>query len=381
MNCSLVPQTLASDVHHGVLSAYLNYNQKKSANSLARSQAQSVAKRIERKLAQEASRSSGEANLDAEATAEATAPLDQNSKPTFLVDSPDDLNNQDPEASTPPNHSLPAEKSATAATPDSLPSQLEETDQPATTPPPSSSDTPPLPGPTLILATETHPTDVPPTPSAPADTLPLLEINAKHLSDPVEVLATLNPADLLQELLGRVLLGGIGRLYLERQHNYGRILWSQNGVLQSVLEELPLEVLQGAINELKLMTRLPLIPVQKPKQVEIERIYQRHRLLLRLRVMPGNYGEEATVQVLRGAALKFYQQQQLASLSRDALGIAQDLQRKVNEIRVRTRFYPIVSQDQLDILPALSSVIKNVEQQLESLKNLQLVEVDDEDDE
>jgi hypothetical protein len=42
--------------------------------------------------------------------------------------------------------------------------------------------------------------------------------------------------------LGRVLIGGIGRLYFERQSEQGRILWSQDGVLQSVLEGGFLEV-------------------------------------------------------------------------------------------------------------------------------------------
>jgi type II secretory ATPase GspE/PulE/Tfp pilus assembly ATPase PilB-like protein len=193
------------------------------------------------------------------------------------------------------------------------------------------------------------------------------------------MLATLPPSELLVELLGRLLVGGIGRLYFERQSQHGRILWSQNGVLQSVLEELPLDVIQGVVNELKLLTHLPLIPVTKPKQVEIERRYQKQRLLLRLRVMPGVNGEEATVQVLRGAALKFYQQQQLASLSRDALTIAQELQRKVNEMRVRTRFYPLHSPDQLSILPALDEVIKSVEQELEALKALQITTIEEEE--
>jgi type II secretory ATPase GspE/PulE/Tfp pilus assembly ATPase PilB-like protein len=214
----------------------------------------------------------------------------------------------------------------------------------------------------------------------PGDALPALEVTAKHLSDPIEVLATLPPAELLQEVMGRVLLGGIGRLYLERQQNQGRILWSQNGVLQSVLEGLSLETLQGVIDEFKLLTRMSLIPVQKPKQVEIERLYQKNRLLLRVRVMPGTHGEEATVQVLRGAALKFYQQQQLANLSRDALNVAQELQHKVSEIRVRTRFYPMLTADQLSILPALDQIIKSVEQQLDALRALQLAEANEEEE-
>lgn len=231
---------------------------------------------------------------------------------------------------------------------------------------------------TFILKTDRSPTTVkPPEAPVPGDSLPILPVEPKHLTEPVTALANLPPSELLVELLGRLLVGGIGRLYFERQAQHGRILWSQNGVLQSVLEALPLDVIQGVVNELKLLTHLPLIPVQKPKQVEIERLYQKQRLLLRLRVMPGAHGEEATVQVLRGAALKFYQQQQLASLSRDALAIAQELQQKVSEIRIRTRFYPLHSPDQQSILPALDQVIQSVEQQLEALKALKRAEAPD----
>lgn len=213
----------------------------------------------------------------------------------------------------------------------------------------------------------------------PNSNLPVLEVQAAHLSSSVEVLATLPAQDLLQELLGRVLAGGIGRLYFEREFSQqGRIIWSQDGVLQSVLEELPLPVFQEMINELKRLTHLSLVPVQEPLQVEIECLYNQDRLLLRLRVMPGMHGEEATLQVLRGAALKFYQQQQLSRLSRDALGIAQQLQGKLNELRERAYLNSTsLSTGQLEALPALNHLLENVDQQLKALKELQAQPPDD----
>jgi type II secretory ATPase GspE/PulE/Tfp pilus assembly ATPase PilB-like protein len=198
--------------------------------------------------------------------------------------------------------------------------------------------------------------------------LPVLDVQPKHLSSPVEVLATLQPEELLQELLGRILFGGIGRLYFERQQQHGRILWSQNGVLQSVIEKLDVTTFQGVINELKRMTQLPLIAIDKPKQAEIERFYQQTRLLLRFRVMPTVHGEEATLQVLRGAALKFYQQQQLTNLGRDALSIAKQLQLKVNEIRDRARTSSSFSADRLEALPALNQLLHYIEEELEQLQ-------------
>jgi type II secretory ATPase GspE/PulE/Tfp pilus assembly ATPase PilB-like protein len=200
------------------------------------------------------------------------------------------------------------------------------------------------------------------------ETVPPLEVQALHLSRPMEFIGTLAPQQLLQELLGRVLIGGIGRLYFERQPEQGRVLWSQDGVLQSVLEGLSLTVFQGLIIELKRIVNLPLLPVVQPKQVEIERRYQQECLLLRLRVMPGSYGEEATLQVLRGVALKFYQRQQLETLGQDALRLAQQLQRKLTEIRDRSYRYPLP----LDTLPALNQQLRDLDEQLEALAQLQM---------
>lgn len=201
--------------------------------------------------------------------------------------------------------------------------------------------------------------EVSPTPTQ----LSVLNVEALHLSSPVEVLATLPAPQLLQELLARVLLDGIGRLFFERNQSQGRILWSQDGVLKSVLEGIDIVLFQEVIDELKRLTDMPVCPVEQPKQVEVERIYQETHLLLRLRVMAVDGKEEATLQVLRGAALRFYQQQQLSTLSRDALRLAEELQRKVNEIRDRTRLSPMP----LEGLPALEKVIRNLDDQIEAL--------------
>ncbi|MEG4107128.1 hypothetical protein [Microcoleus sp. S13_C5] len=201
--------------------------------------------------------------------------------------------------------------------------------------------------------------EVPPTPTQ----LSVLNVEALHLSSQVEVLATLPAPQLLQELLGRVLREGIGRLFFERHQSQGRILWSQDGVLKSMLEGIDIVLFQEVIDELKRLTDMPVCPVEQPKQVEVERIYQNTHLLLRLRVMTVGGKEEATLQVLRGAALRFYQQQQLSTLSRDALRLAEELQRKVNQIRDRTRLSP----GHLEGLPALEQVIRNVDDQIEAL--------------
>lgn len=208
-------------------------------------------------------------------------------------------------------------------------------------------------------------------PEPEADKPQVLEVKASLLDAPVEKLASLPPDRLLQELLARVLQGGIGRLYFEQQADCGRILWSQNGIVQSILEKLPLPLFLGVIRELKKLTHLPLLPIKQPKQVELSGRYQQADLLLRLRLMSGNHGEEATLQVLRGAALKFYQQQQIAALSREALRLAQQLHSKVNQLESSARDNPSLHSKHLDDLPNLSQILRQVHKQIEAIAEAQ----------
>jgi type II secretory ATPase GspE/PulE/Tfp pilus assembly ATPase PilB-like protein len=202
------------------------------------------------------------------------------------------------------------------------------------------------------------------------DGLQVLHLSTPKLMSPLEDLATLPPKKLLEQLLGRVLADGIGRLYLERRPYHGRILWSENGVLQSVLEKVPLSVFQGVLNELKRFASLPMTTVMEPKQVERECLYQQNRLLLRLRVMPGMYGEEATLQVLRGAALKFYQQQQVARLSRDAMGISQQLIYKLRELKDRLALNQKLNPEQAEAFDSLTRMLDNLDQQIKIITDI-----------
>jgi hypothetical protein len=350
MNCSLVPHTITTQTHHAALTAYLNYTgTRDQANSRAPESA-------------ERNGSNPIPPTVAAPASEEPVAADRNSAETFLVHSPEELTHVHSSLTQPPVHPETADAAIEATQILAVPAE--------TMPVPVPSNSPPVKA-TLILEEVAPPPEHPPMPPVLATALPVLEITAKHLSDPVEVLATLPPDRLLHELFGRILIGGIGRLYFERQANHGRILWSQNGVVQSILGDLPTVTVQGVIDELKHLTQLPIEPVQKPTQVEIERLYQRHRLLLRFRVMPHAHGEEATLQVLRGSALRFYQQQQLATLSRDALALAQELQQKMSELRTRSRYQETLTPEQLSVLPTLDEVLKSVAQQLEGLRSMQ----------
>jgi type II secretory ATPase GspE/PulE/Tfp pilus assembly ATPase PilB-like protein len=197
---------------------------------------------------------------------------------------------------------------------------------------------------------------------------PLLKVKAPFADRHLSTLASLPPRVLAQELLQRAIVQGIGRLYLERQGDTGRVLCSQDGVLQAALEGIDRATFQGVLNELKILADLPLMMVERPKQVEIERRYEGELLLLRLRIVPGQDGEEGTLQVLRGAALKFYQQQQLTKLGQDALSLARKLQQQVAEIHARARLTPSISTEQMASLPELKAAVGWLASMLDSLE-------------
>lgn len=314
MKYELVPVAIAAEVHQEMLSAYLKYTQ--------------ATKPVTEKL-----RSLAQGHPAAQTTdksARENANVSQNDKPTLILVEREELIDAKVNQKKPENPS---------PTPKAFSQKIENNPKK-----PSNSQT--------------------------AQALPALRVQATHPSSPVEVLKTLSPKKLLQELLGRVLTQGIGRLYFEQKSpQRGRIVCSQNGSFQCVLSDISVPVFQALIDELKMMTNLPLVPVKEAQQVEVERFYQQERLLLRLQVMPGTHGEQATLQVLRGEALKFYQQQQVAHLSRDALAIATALQQKLKQLQQRANLNSNLPADQSESLLALNQLLESVGQQLEKLKN------------
>ncbi|MEY3299144.1 MAG: hypothetical protein RLZZ597_2404, partial [Cyanobacteriota bacterium] len=211
-----------------------------------------------------------------------------------------------------------------------------------------------------------HPDAPPPLSASPSPLQIELDAPVSAASTPSDLTA-LPPKMLMQTLLKQVLSEGIGRLYFERQAHSGKVLCSQDGVLQSVVDDLSLDLFQSVINELKRLTHLPLLPVTTTRQAEIERLYHQDRVLLRLRIIAGTHGEEATLQVLRGAALKFHQQQQIEQLGRDALGIAQTLQQRIHAIRDRSRQSLVSDSPPTATLLAVSNMLKAIETQINQL--------------
>ncbi|MEL7509436.1 MAG: hypothetical protein AAFN42_19060 [Cyanobacteria bacterium J06554_1] len=325
INCSIVSRPIASDWHREILSKFLSHSAKSRQASQQHSQ-----------------------------TAPSPKPASFEELPTLVVESPTEII-ENP-------HAVVIPQQATAPAKESVPQPPEIHDA---SPLPSAPATPPL---TMELedqiSEETGSDSVSDTANATSDT-------AAEPTSPSEISfnpSQLTPKELTQILLKRIITQeGIGRLYLERQSATCRILWSKDGVVQSVVEDISPQLFQGVINELKRIMSLSLIPVRKPKQVEIERIYNQKRILLRFRIMPGDHGEEATLQILRGAALKFYQQQQIDNISRDALGIAHDLQQRIDELRTQAQRNLDAQDTKQKTLPTIMTMLKQMEQQLHDI--------------
>jgi hypothetical protein len=222
---------------------------------------------------------------------------------------------------------------------------------------------------TVILETSKQPNNVRTGPAASSGaahkrTIPALEIWARHFNEPLESLGWLRANELLSELLARVLQGGIGRLYLERGEYTHRIIVSQNGTSQSSLPRVPINVFEGVLNELKQMAGLSLEPIEQTKGVNLERMYQGENVLLRLRFAIGTYGEQATLQVLRGKASKFYEKQKLTKLGTDALTLVQQLQTKLNDIHSVYLVNPNLSDQPAQELEPLYEALMQLERDL-----------------
>jgi type II secretory ATPase GspE/PulE/Tfp pilus assembly ATPase PilB-like protein len=167
-----------------------------------------------------------------------------------------------------------------------------------------------------------------------------LNVQSQFSQKPLDSLAELPANQLWHELLGRVLADGIGRLYFENHEREGRILLSENGVMKGVLFGLPIDKFYGVLNEFKHLAHILPEPVVQTQKVELEQYYRNERILLRLTVVPGKYGDEGTLQVLRGHALVFHQQKQMDEQGQDALQLAKKLERKLRHIHLRSQINP-----------------------------------------
>ena len=190
-----------------------------------------------------------------------------------------------------------------------------------------------------------------------------LDLRPKYMSAPPRFLSSLPPQLLWQELLARVLVVGNGRIQFERLPSNGRISWSQNGSLKLSIDPVAVKTFQGVLEELKRLVKLPNIPVKQVYKGEIERSYKQERLLLLWRINPGKYGEEATLQVIRGKVLALYQKRQIEELGDQAIEIAKQLERKLEQINNCRR----INSNSLSKLATLQELLEKINQQIKLL--------------
>ncbi|MEQ9371713.1 MAG: hypothetical protein RIG63_22180 [Coleofasciculus chthonoplastes F3-SA18-01] len=423
MNCSLKVEQITANTHTAMLSAYLNQGHLETAPKRQRSKRQQSIPRSEQAtlIIDDASLAEDEANQPEPSTPSPQAAAQKhNSTPVASQPQPSDAAHLTEDETTEPQPSTSSANAATASQPPTS-HEVSQTENEAVQPEESkaaaktnnnspareskptliiddirqlqeelnqSSDVPNLEDSQPSVATpqptspsSNHSPAQPPPPSGktvsaqtaltpvfqrslPTKALLSLDVNPLYLSRPIAFLATLAPHQIVEELLGRLLQGGIGRLYFQRQSERGRVVLRQDSSSQSVLDKLSLSVFEDIIIELKRLVNLPLQPITQPKQIESERLYQQESLLLCLRLVPGTHGEEATLQLLRGAPLNFYQQQKVERLGQDAIKLAGQLQHKLNEIRDRSYRYSIPP---VDTLPTLNQLLHHLDIQLETL--------------
>ncbi len=192
-----------------------------------------------------------------------------------------------------------------------------------------------------------------------------LKVNSSYQDQPLESLTDLTSEQLWQELLVRLIKDGIGRLFLERKKEFGRLIITNNGVVTSSLETVDLEVFNDIFKAVKILANIGENPLEKNRRIELKRIYQKQNLLLRFQLFPGKFGEEGNIQILRDKALSFYQEKQMNSLGEQVLRLTKQLDRKLHQIQDLQRINPT----ELEVLPQIRVIQAKILEKLESLDN------------
>ncbi|AFY39713.1 General secretory system II protein E domain protein [[Leptolyngbya] sp. PCC 7376] len=198
--------------------------------------------------------------------------------------------------------------------------------------------------------------------------LQLLEVSEKYVSTPATMLSQLPPHELILELFGRSLLQNVNQISLERKETNGRIIWSRNNRSKVLLDKLPLPLFQSLIHELKRLTDFPVRPVEKPKKIEMLRLYKEEPLLLRLRFIPGEFGEQVSIQIFRGQMLQKYQKSQMARLSKELMQIASMMDRKLRQAAARSQINP----EKIEALPLLQKNLAKMNRNIEHIQKKQV---------
>lgn len=164
-----------------------------------------------------------------------------------------------------------------------------------------------------------------------------------------------------QKLLEKAFLHRSDYLKLTRYRHRGGIVAEQNQDVQSNIDQIPLPIFCSVIDEIKRMARLPQNTANHPKKLVLERFYNRERILLRLEFSARANLEEVGIQIIRGSALKIYEQQQMDRVSDQALQLAKQLEKTLRRIQA------CFDSAQINNLTELQTVHSRINHQLRLL--------------
>ncbi len=120
---------------------------------------------------------------------------------------------------------------------------------------------------------------------------------------------------------------------LTRYSDRGGIVTEQDNSVQSSLDRVPLPIFCSLIDEIKRMAKLPQNTSTHPQKLVLERFFEQERILLRLEFSVQQQLETVAIQILRGLALKTYEQQQMDRVSAQALELAKQLEKTLRKIQ------------------------------------------------
>jgi hypothetical protein len=151
--------------------------------------------------------------------------------------------------------------------------------------------------------------------------------------DTQDFLPQLSPQLSWQKLLDQAFYHQAEYITLTRYSDRGGIVAEKNNSLQSTLDRVPLPIFCSLIDEIKRMARLPQNTSSHPQKLVLERLYEQERILLRLEFSVQQQLESIRIQILRGQALKIYEQQQMDRVCDQAIQLAIQLEKTLRRIQ------------------------------------------------
>jgi hypothetical protein len=188
-----------------------------------------------------------------------------------------------------------------------------------------------------------------------------LDVKAEPIIESKNMLASLSPKELWQELLKIILKGEVETFILKINPDYGSIIKQSNNQQQLIFDQVNLNTFNQLLNEIKVLAKLAPTPLEQSKKVAIEKSYNGERVLLRLEFILNRWGEEVIVQILRGELLESYEHKQTDKMLEQAFTLARKLEKTLKKM--------LICSNHIDIkdLNSLQSIQQEIDLQLKLL--------------